>query len=634
MNFGAAGKIIRINLTEKSIKVEHLPESFYRLYPGGKALAGYFLLKELEPGVDPLSPDNLLVIANGLLTGSPLSTATRFTTAARSPLTGGYGEAEAGGFWGPEFRNAGWDAILVTGKAETPVYIYICDDDIQIKPADHLWGRAPHEVQAKIREETGEKQARVLQIGKGGENLVRFAAIGHEMRHYNGRNGIGAVMGSKNLRAVAVRGHGRYMDNAYDAEKMMALGKKLVAEAKTHPISRDFQERGTPGLVGGLNAAGILPTLNFTHGAFPEVDEIKWEAYEEKLLTARKSCYACAVRCKREISLDDRKTNSEYGGPEYESMAAFGSNMGISDIKSVAKANELCDRYSLDTISTGMTIAFAMECFEHELIGLKDTGGIELRFGNTEAMLKMIEMIANREGIGNLLAEGSYRAAQVIGGDAPFFSLSVKKQEMAMHDPRGKVAVGLGFAICETGADHIVSYHDTMFTNPDSASYKGAIPLGFPEAMPARELSDKKARQYFIGENWSSFEKSVGFCYFGPAPRSFIQVEDVLQTMRAATGWDLSISDLLEIGERGTNLARIFNLREGFTPQDDRLPERMFTPLESGALAGVAIDHKEFDAAMKALYSEKHWDTTSGKPARQRLNELDIEWAADMIGAV
>lgn len=634
MGFGPAGKIMRINLTEKSVKVEHLPESFYRLYPGGKSMAGYFLLKELAPGIDPLSPENLLVIANGLLTGSPLSTATRFTTAARSPLTGGYGEAEAGGFWGPELRNAGWDALLITGKAETPVYINICDDDIQIKPADHLWGHHPDEVQSMIREETGEKMARVLQIGKGGENLVRYACIGHEMRHFNGRNGIGAVMGSKNLKAVAVRGHGRYSDNAFDGEKVAAVGKKLVVEAKTHPISRDIQERGTPGLVGGLNAAGILPTYNFKTGAFPEVDEIKWEAYEKEIFTARKSCYACTIRCKREISLDDKKTTSNYGGPEYESLAAFGSNMGISDIKMVAKANELCNRYSLDTISTGMTIAFAMECFEHDLINIEDTGGIELRFGNAEAMLQMIDMIANREGIGNLLAEGSYRAAQVIGGDAPFFSLSVKKQELAMHDPRGKVAVGLGFAICETGADHIVSYHDTMFTNPDSVSYKGAIPLGYPEAMPARELSDRKARQYFIGENWSSFEKSVGFCYFGPAPRSFIQVEDVLQVMKAATGWDLSVTELLEIGERGTNLARIFNLREGFTPQDDRLPERMFEPLESGALAGVAIDHAEFEATMKALYAEKQWDTLSGKPARQRLQELNLEWAADMIEAM
>ncbi len=634
MGFGPTGKIIRIDLSKMSVQVERLPESFYRLYPGGKALAGIFLLKELTPGTDPLGPDNLLVFANGLLTGSPLSTATRFTAAARSPLTGGYGESEAGGFWGPELRNAGWDAILITGKASTPVYLYICDDEIQIKAADHLWGRDPHEVQSMIREETGEKLARVLQIGKGGENLVRYAAIGHEMRHFNGRNGIGAVMGSKNLKAVAVRGHGHYLDSAYDAEKLMGLGRKLVAESKTHPISRDMQDRGTPGLVGGLNASGILPTLNFKGGGFPEVDALKWEAYEEKLLTARKSCYACAIRCKREISLDDRQSTSLYGGPEYESVAAFGSNCGVGDIKSMARANELCNRYSMDTISTGMTIAFAMECFEHGLIGLQDTNGIDLHFGNAEAMIQMIDMIANRQGIGNLLAEGSYRAAQVIGGDAHFFSLSVKGQEMAMHDPRGKVGVGLGFAISEIGADHLVSYHDTMFTNPESVSFKSAIPLGITEALPARELSDKKAHQYFVGENWSSFEKSVGFCYFGPAPRSFIQVEDVLLVMRAVTGWDLSISELLRIGERATNLARIFNLREGFTVDDDRLPERMFTPLETGALTGTAIDSAEFKAAMNALYKEKNWDITSGKPARQRLHELDIEWAGNMIGAV
>ena len=631
MKFGASGKILRVNLTTASFKTEHLPESFYRLYPGGKALAGYFLLKEMQPGTDPFSPDNLLIMANGLLTGSPVSTATRFTVASRSPLTGGYGESEASGFWGPELRNAGWDAILITGKAERPVYLCIRDDEVSIQSAEHLWGKNPDTVQTTIREETAEKNMRVLQIGLGGENLVRFSAITNELRHFNGRNGLGAVMGSKNLKAVAVRGRGRYDNLANDAVSLSEIGRQLAKQAKEHPLSRDLNDKGTPGLVGGLNAGGMLPTHNFRAGAFDQVDEIKWEAYEKDFLTARRSCYACAVRCKREIAFDERQTPSAYGGPEYEAIAAFGSNCCIGDLNAIVKANELCNLYTLDTISTGMTIAFAMECFEHGLINLEDTGGIDLSFGNAEAMLQIIEKIARREGIGNILAEGSRSAAKVIGGEAASFTIEVKGQELSMHDPRGKVSVGLGFAISEIGADHLVSFHDTMFTNPDSVSFKGAMPLGFTEALPARDLSEKKVKHYFIGENWSSFEKASGFCYFGPAPRSFIQVEDVVKIVNAATGWHLSLIDLLKIGERATNLARIFNLREGFTPQDDRLPERIFMPSEAGALAGLGIDHTEFDRAMRDLYVLKDWNWETGIPSRQRLSELDIAWASDLI---
>ena len=393
-----------------------------------------------------------------------------------------------------------------------------------------------------------------------------------------------------------------------------------------------MQDKGTPGLVDGLNAAGMLPTRNFQSGVFAQVDAIKWEAYEHQLLTARRSCYACAVRCKREVSLDGKKSTSAYGGPEYEAVAAFGSNCGIGDLNAVAKANELCNKYTLDTISTGMTIAFAMECFEHDLIGLEDTGGIELRFGNAQAMLQMVEMIAKREGIGNLLADGSHRAAQVIGGDAKYFSLVVKGQELSMHDPRGKTAVGLGFAISEIGADHLVSYHDTMFTNPESVALKGAKPLGITDALPAVDLIDKKVNMYFLGENWSSFEKSIGFCYFGPAPRSFIQVEDVVNAVNYATGWNISVPELLKMGERATNLAQIFNLREGFTPLDDQLPMRLFTSLDAGALAGTTIDSREFETALKILYEVKCWDSSSGAPSLEKLRELEIEWAADQIG--
>ncbi|CAG4882763.1 Putative oxidoreductase YdhV [Georgfuchsia toluolica] len=633
MAYGTSGKILRVDLTRSSFRSENFDEEFYRLYPGGKALAGYLLLKELAPGTDALAPENILVIANGLLTGAPFSASTRFTMAARSPLTGTYGESEAGGYWGPELKTAGYEAIVITGRAEHPTYLMIRDDKVELRDARALWGCEPEEVQNRIRAEMADKHVRVLQIGMGGENCVRYAAVSNELRHYNGRTGMGAVMGSKNLKAIAVRGTGHYRDNAHDIEPITEIARSLSKRVKEHPQAWDLQVKGTPDLVGAFNAGGFLPTRNFRQGVFEGVDNIKWEAYEKQILSARKTCYACAVRCKREVKVDDRyQVSDAYGGPEYETVEGFGGYCGVDDLQAIAKANELCDRYTLDTISTSSTIAFAMECFEHGLIGLKDTGGLDLRFGNAEAVLKAIELIARREGIGNLLAEGSKRAAEVIGGDAHLFSIQVKGMELAMHDPRGKVGVGIGYAIGEYGGDHLYSVHDPLVANPESITFKGAEPLSVA-ALPPRELGAAKARNYAILENWSSFGKVVGLCYFGPAPRSFMQVDEVLTAVRAATGWnELTIEDLLRIGERATNLARAFNVLNGFSRKDDTLPERMFQPLENGPMAGATMPREEFQQTMDEVYRLKGWSLDTTAPTRGRLHELGIEWVADLLG--
>ena len=631
MKYGTTGKILRVDLTNQTWRVETFDEAFYRLYPGGKAIGAYLLLRELEPGVDAFDPANILTLAAGMLTGAPFSTATRFSAVAKSPLTRGYGESEAAGYWGPELKMAGWEAIVLTGRAARPVYLWVHDDQVALLDARELWGRDPDVVQEKIRQTHNDKLIRILQIGIGGENLVRYAGMTNELRHFNARAGMGAVMGSKNLKAIAVRGTGKYVDGVHDPKPIAELGRALAKRVKEHPQSWELQSKGTPGLVDGLNAGGILPTRNFRQGAFEKVDGIKYAVYEKELLTARRSCYACAVRCKREVKVDDRyQVSDTYGGPEYESLDAFAANCGIDDLQAVAKANELCNRYTLDTISTGATIAFAMECFEHGLIGLRETGGIDLRFGNTQAMLQMVELIARRQGIGDLLAEGSQRAAQVIGGDAPFFAMQIKGQELPMHEPRGKVGMGLGYAVNEAGADHLTAPHDPAVANPESVSFKGALPLGV-EAVPPRELSARKARNYYILENWTSAEKVIGLCFFGPAPRSFIQVDEVVAVVRAASGWDVTAQDVMRIGERATNLARAFNVREGFTAQDDRLPERFFQPLENGALQGVAIAKPEFEQTLAELYRQKGWHPTTSAPTREKLRDLGIEWVADLL---
>lgn len=634
---GSHRKILHVDLSASQIWEEMLDPELYRLFPGGKALAAYLLLRDLpphalQPDADPLGPENVLVLAAGLLTGAPVATATRFTAAARSPLTGGIGLSEAGGFWGPELKLAGYEAIEITGRAPHPVYLALIGDRPALRDARGLWGREPEFVQAQIRRELGDERARVLQTGVAGENLVRFAALTHEMRHYNGRTGIGAVMGSKNLKACAVRSAGgRYASLAADPAALAEIGKRLSKEATTHPLSRDLHDKGTISLLAGFNAAGMLPTRNFRQGRFEGAEQVDHTAVQGAILAEPHSCYACAVRCKPAYRADQPYgLDPQVGGPEYEGQAGFSSDCGVSDLGAMAKANELCNRFVLDTISAAGTIAFAMECFENGLLGPEDTGGLDLRFGNAGAMLQMIEWIARCQGIGDLLAEGSRRAAQKIGGGALAYALQVKGQELPMHEARGKVGVGLGYAVSETGADHLVSIHDTMLQNPESIPFKGAQALGIRDALPARQLDAAKAANYFLCENWVSAGNTLGLCYFGPAPRSFIQPVDVIAAVQAASGWDVDLAELLDIGERATNLARLFNARVGLSRADDDLPARLFQPLENGALAGVSYPRPEFEAALTELYRLKGWDVQTGHPTPEQLDALGVgflkEW--------
>jgi aldehyde:ferredoxin oxidoreductase len=629
MGYGSNGTILRVDLTRGTTAVETFNEGFYRRYAGGKALAAYHLLREVPAGTDPLGPENVLVLATGLLTGAPLSTATRFNAIARSPLTGAFGESEAGGYWGPELKMAGLDAIILAGRSPVPVYLWVKDGAAEIRDAGALWGQDPPTVQAAIKEAVGERNARVLQVGRAGENLVPYAMLMNELRHYNGRTGMGAVMGSKNVRAIAVKGSRKYLELAHDPAALGALGKRLAGEIADHPQGWDLRTKGTPGLTDGLNAAGILPTRNFRLGSFEQVEKIGWAAYEA-IRSGTRTCYACAVRCKPETAFSGRYTVTDtYDGPEYEAVAGFGSNCAIFDLELVARANELCNELGLDVISTAGTVAFVMECVEHGLLGPAELQGVDLRFGNGEALLAAIPLIAEREGIGELLALGSRRIAEQLGGEAPSFAMQVKGLEMAMHEPRGKVGVALGYATNEAGADHLVAFHDGVFVNPESVSFKGARPLGITEPAGPLDLGETKVANWYTGERWNSAEKVLGLCFFGPAPRSFIQVADVVGAVRAATGWDVTADELLEMGERAVTLARLFNVREGLSRRDDRLPDRLHDPLEGGPLTGTAIDRAAFETAISRLFELKGWDPATGVPTPERLHRLGLDWAAE-----
>ena len=615
------GKILRVNLTSGDISVEEPPEAIYRRYLGGSALALYFLLRDLKPGVDPFGPDNVLVFMTSVINGTSISGANRFTVAAKSPLTGGFGEAEAGGYWGPELKAAGFDGIIVEGKSDKPVYLWVHNGEAELRDAGHYWGQLSGEVQDGLEEELNDKRIRVLQTGVAGEKLVRYAAIVNQLRHFNGRSGLGAVMGSKKLKAVVVRG--KQLPKPADKDESRDV---LRWFKENYDRDNDMMHlQGTSRIVTGLDAAGILPTRNFRDGSFENAADISGQLMYDTILTRQGTCYACSVACKREVDIPEMGITSKYGGPEYETIGATGSLCGVGDLKKVAKANQLLAQYVLDSISTGVSIAFAMECYENGLLTKKDTGGLEITFGNDEAMLQLIEMIGRREGIGDLLAEGVKRAAEQIGNGAEKYAMHVKGQELPMHEPRGKRSLAIAYSTSPTGADHMEAPHDPFYEgfHPDGHQLGQ---LGLIEPVDSLDLGPKKVKAYFYCQMAWSLYNSVGMCDFVGVPIGSLALDKLVEYVNAATGWDTSLWELMKVGERSNTMARVFNDREGFTTADDTLPDRIFEPLENGALEGEKIDRQEFADALKLYYQIAGWDGETGYPTDAKLVELDLDW--------
>jgi len=617
------GKLLRVDLTNGTTSVEEVPELVRRMYLGGSAMASYFLMRELKPGVDPLGPDNILVFATGLLNGAPLSATTRFTAAAKSPLTGGYGEGEAGGWWGPELKFAGFDGIIVTGQSPKPVYLWIRDGHAELRDAAHLWGKLSGDVQEALVGET-DKRARVLQCGPAGERGVLLANIVNELKHFNGRTGLGAVMGSKRLRAIAVRGSDKL--EAKDPEGLSQCQKWF---REHYDRNADMiHVYGTPRNVMGMSADGILPTRNFREGQFEHAKEISGQYMAETILVDRGTCFACAIACKRDVDVPELGVTHKFGGPEYETIAAGGSFCGIGDLKLIALYHQTCSQYVMDSISTGVAIAFAMECFENGILTKADTDGIDLRFGNSEALLPMVHKIATREGLGAVLAEGVKRAAERIGKGSDRFAMHVKGLEIPMHEPRGKQGVALAYATAPVGADHMRAPHDPIYEGFHPSGAHALEPLGLCEPLPRLELSPRKVRAFFYANNWWNLGSSLGLCHLGIAPMNVQSVTHLVNLTRALTGWDTSLWELLKVAERGKCLARAFNCREGFTPKDDRLPRRFHETFTSGPLKDVRIDPDTFARALRLYHQMEGWDPETGWPTFAKLAELGVEWAA------
>jgi aldehyde:ferredoxin oxidoreductase len=643
MRYGYNGKILRVDLSSATITVEEPSEEFYRKYMGGSALNLYYLLKEMTSGVDPFGPDDILALSVGVTTGALISGQSRMTANAKSPLTGAIGDSQCGGFWPAELKFAGFDAIIIRGKASSPVYLWIHNGEAELRDASHLWGKITGDVEGAIRQELGDEKIEVMQIGPAGEKMVRFACLINMCNRANGRTGMGAVMGSKNLKAVAVRG-----DQKPAVADKGALTELARWGAKAFPTSNvtGLGKYGTANVVSVQQEAGGLPTFNFTSGVFDGWKAIDGTTMYETILKGREegkqdregreTCFGCLIRCKRVVEIQEGpyKVDPLYGGPEYETVATLGSYCGVDDLAATAKANEICNKYGLDTISCGATIAWAMEVFEAGELNLEDTGGLDLRFGNAEAMVKLTEMIGNRQGFGDVLAEGSARAAEQLGRGAEFL-INSKGQEAPAHMPHVKRSLALIYAVNPFGADHMSSDHDPSYegafeTFKDRLATMGLTKPQEPQSLGPEKVNFARKTQYL-----HSLLDSLNLCQFAWGPSwQLYGPEEILKMVQAVTGWDVTIEELLTVGERRLNMLRAFNAREGINRNQDTLPEKFFKEgLKGGPSDGWVVKKDEFEAALDEYYRQSGWDVETGTPTGETLERLGLGWVSGSCGS-
>ncbi|MCL1940226.1 MAG: aldehyde ferredoxin oxidoreductase family protein [Desulfovibrionaceae bacterium] len=616
MPFGYNGKILCVDLTAGTWSVDEHDATWYRTYWGGGALATWYMQKLIPPHCDALGPENVLVFATSVLCGAPISGFSRYTVAAKNPLTGGFGEAEAGGYFGPELKHAGFDAVVFTGKSPKPVYLWINKGEVALRDAGHLWGLENAPLQDAVRQELDDQKVRIASIGPAGENMVRLACITNELIHANGRCGMGAVMGSKNLKAVVCRGDESSIEYA-DPEALQQVNKWHRKALTEHMPNVNLGKLGTPMHVMAQQNAGILPTRNWSEGVFEGAENLGVPGYE-KILEGRHTCYKCSVACKRVVN---NVSDKRYGGPEYETLAAFGSMCGVADLNAVSRAHERSNALGLDTIGAGAAVAFAMELAENGIIDKSEIAG----FGDADGMLRLVENIAARKGFGAVLAEGVARAAKSIGKGAEAFAFTVKGQEPAFHDPRGKTGVGMGFALSPTGADHIEAPHEVAF---QGEAVRMIAPLGILESPVPTDNGPRKVRYFMEGEKSWAMNNTLGVCNFVVAPIFAMTYGKLCEAVTAITGWQTSLYELLLAGERSVVMARMFNTREGMSSNDDKLFRRLHEPLPEGPSAGKKIDEKEFRAALDLYYEMMGWDE-KGIPRPGKLHALNIGWMAE-----
>jgi aldehyde:ferredoxin oxidoreductase len=619
---GYAGRLLYVDLTSKKIEKMPLPWDLVEKYVGGAGLASKLLFDMIKPGTDALSPANVLMFSAGPLCGTLFPQSSRFVVSAKNPLTGGWGEAHAGGFWGPELKLAGYDGIVITGKSKSPVYLWISNDDVEIRDAKHLWGEFTFEAMDKVRDELDDPQIESVAIGPAGENMCRQAAVITRNGRVAARSGMGTVMGSKNLKLIAVRGT-KGLDVAKPNEYLWAV-KVWYDKVLNHPVTEGRMKYGTSELVDLMNSIGRFPTRNMQSGVFEGAADIGSEAYHKKYFLRPRADYACLQRCGRFVCVPNGPYKTKGKGPEYECLSALGSRCGNADLESIMYLHHLCDEYGMDTIEFGGTVSWAMECWEKGIITKKDTGGLDLSWGNVDAEVKLAEAIGRRKGkFGSLLAEGSYRAAKKIGKGAEKYVMHVKGQEMASQEPRAQKSMGLAAAVAARGADHLYAFPVLDEGSVFEKEIKQWYGKKFLPEIGERLSPKNKGYMVFHNENYSVIIESLGVCKYGTMVPPALYYEDVIRAMDVTMGWKITEEELKKIGERIVNVNRLFNVREGLTRKDDALPQRL---LKEKAPEGIPKGQVvELDDMLNQYYTWRGWDIKTGIPGQKKIKELGLE---------
>ncbi|OPY86635.1 MAG: putative oxidoreductase YdhV [Syntrophaceae bacterium PtaU1.Bin231] len=599
--YGWNGTILRVDLSKGKFKKEPLDARAAERFLGGRGLGSWILYNEADPKADALGPANKLIFAPGPLSGTNAPSAGHYNVVTKSPLTGGIAASSSGGIFGPMLKYAGYDMILFEGRANKPVYLWVNDERVEIRDAADLWGKTVYAATEAIRDATDE-EASVACIGPAGERMALLANVINDFSRAAGRSGVGAVMGSKNLKAVAVRGTGavRVPDARAFREAMLRARDKI----RNHPVGgQGLRMYGTDVLVNILNESGGLPTRNFQEGVFATADRVGGETLTKRLLIRPRGCFSCIISCGRGTRVTNPKYAAMGEGPEYESAWAFGPDCGIDDLDAVTKANYLCNEYGIDTISLGSTIACAMELFEKGILSAADTDGVSLTFGNAEAMVEMVRRTAVGEGFGLKLGQGSWRLAEESGH--PEFSMTAKKQEMPAYDPRVLQGIGVNYATSNRGGCHVRGYTTAVEI------------LGNPVKMDPY-ATEGKANLSIAFQNLTAALDSTGMCLFATFGLGGDELADLLS---AATGVKYTTEEFLRIGERIWNLERLYNLKAGFSSQDDTLPPRLLKePMPSGPAKGRV---NQLDKMLPEYYRLRAWDG-KGVPTKEKIGELGL----------
>jgi aldehyde:ferredoxin oxidoreductase len=609
------GKILRVKLSEGTVVEEDLRDDWARGFIGGAGLATKYLYDEIPAGIDPLGSQNKLVFMTGPLTGTTSASAGRYSVVAKSPLTGIWGHGNSGGSFGPALKRSGYDGIVVEGVSDKPVYLKVVNGEAELRGASDLWGKKVPDTEDIIQRGSDQRLV-IASIGPGGENLVRYAAIMNNRHRAVGRCGLGAVMGSKRLKAIACGGEATV--ELADPETFRRVARKQIDLLDESILKVAFETFGTNMVSDMVNSRGGYPTRNWQRGVFDEIDAVNGQGLTDAVFVKGLSCFACPIACGRATEIRDGKWAGHSGeGPEYETANTLGAMCGVADMNAITMANYLCNEHGLDTISAGSSIAFAMECYEKDIMTKEDTCGVELSFGDAELVVDLIEKIANRDGIGDLLAEGTKAMSEKLGQGSEHFAMHVKGLELPAYDPRAAKITGLGFVTANRGGDHITGYVqgptfiDAPFLVIDDSRIADPYVANPAEVKVLVDL-----------ENALTVFDCIGACKFMGI---LLPAEEYVQLISSAIGWDFDIRDFRTSGERIYNLMRMFCVREGIDRTKDVLPGRLTSdPLPDGPAEGMVIDAETIELLKDVYYELRGWDKQTGKPTVRKLQELGL----------